>query len=134
MSKSGIVSLTLVIIFSFCTGWLFKINQEKAKALKAQQNFEIGERQLLQMVVNVTRPFNAGDTLFDKITVYYPDDDLDTSVYSYGYGDIYKDSKLICWSNKKCVAVARAKDPSKVPESKDIIAYYIASGLPVKGR
>jgi hypothetical protein len=104
------VALSLIFAVSY-------INDLKTERSKEQTAF-IGERQLLQIVVNASRHFNAGDSLFSNVAIYYPDADLDTSVYSYR---LYQDSAC-------AVIIATAKDSNLVPLGRSVIGYKLGSG------
>lgn len=90
------------------------------KALEQEKAAQVGERQLLQMVVNASCHSNTGDTIYDNATFYYPDDDLDCSVYRYAFNK----------ENGSIMAIAN--DSTLVPKGKEIIAYGLKSGLPVR--
>jgi hypothetical protein len=110
----GFGALLLLCVFAVI-GFRLDTQAEKLRA----KNAWVGERQLLQITVNASRHYWYGETLYSDITIYYPDDNLDTTVYRYRFDG---DQQAI---------VAIAKDVNAVPKNRAEIAYSISTALPV---
>ncbi|PIS40713.1 MAG: hypothetical protein COT26_01820 [Candidatus Kerfeldbacteria bacterium CG08_land_8_20_14_0_20_43_14] len=90
------------------------------KAVEQEKAAQVGERQLLQMLVSASKHYDSGDLYYDSATLYYPDDNLDCSVYRYAFNK----------ENGSIMAIA--DDSTLVPKGKEIVAHGLKSGLPVR--
>lgn len=112
------MSLYWCCFMCFLLGNLLGSAPNKARAVPA--NVSVAKQQMLQMVINASRCHQADEVLHSNPAIYYPDDDLDTTVYS------------IQFSSEPLAIIAIAKDTNGVPEDQRRFGYYLASGLPVR--